>query len=107
MTFSIPYDGREEGDDAYAQYSVDWNWKIRGEWARSDQQGPGTAWWAYKGLDERAYSALLDAFGLTKDQAPLEKIITMSPKQLSEMGTRNPESYTLGDHRKASEVNYF
>lgn len=104
MTFSILYDGREEGDDAYAQYAIDWNWQILGQWARSERQGIAVKWETFSGLDEKAYQALLNTFGLNKEQAPLEKIIAMSPKDLAKIGIFDPRSNTIGNHRKASEV---
>lgn len=117
-TYSIHYDG-----DAY-QCSVDWNWKTLertlektpDQWARSDQDGPGGAWQTIKGLDNKAYRALLEHFGLEDyaDEFPMEKVIFMSPAELAaarrekeklhELEPKKMVSDTLGDHRSAEEV---
>jgi hypothetical protein len=83
--YSICYDGWEEGDDSYSAYAIDWNWRVYGEWARSDMGGPGTPWLTTQGLDDKAYKALLEHFGLQdySEEFPKEKIITMSPAKLA------------------------
>ncbi len=84
-TYSIRYNDREKGDDAYAQYAIDWSWKFQERWARSSTDGLGTRWYPQEGIDEKAYRALLQHFGLEDwaDEFPPEKIITMSPAKLA------------------------
>ena len=112
MTFSIVYCGRESGDDAYAQHAVDWDWNIKGKWAMSLRQGLGTMWDTAEGLDDNAYRAILQHFGLEgmSCELPAENIITMSPDELGrlrrrmEMEKRLPYkeiiSDTIGDHAR-------
>lgn len=107
MTFSIRYE-----TDGYTEYAVDWNWNIKGEWARSIKEGPGSQRVTIQGLDDRAYEAILDRFGLQdlREHLYLEKIITMSWEDLGRL-RRNLEgkywlpykeikSDTIGDHKE-------
>jgi len=55
-------------------------------------------------LDSVAYRNLLCVFDLSEFLS-LEQIATMSPAELTRLGKKDPESDTIGDHRKASEVN--
>lgn len=84
-------------------WSVDWK-SEEGFWKRYYKEIYRNEWEPQKSLDDYAYNAILERFGLSAQEFPLEKIITMSPKELTKIGTRNPKSYTLGDNRKASEV---
>ena len=83
MVYSVIYQ-REEQDD-YVTHAVDWNWNVKNEWVRSEKEG--TQWYTLQGLDEPAYDALLEHFGLEncKDELPLEKITKISWKKLGEM----------------------
>ncbi|OGJ16758.1 hypothetical protein A3K74_00900 [Candidatus Pacearchaeota archaeon RBG_13_33_26] len=83
MTFSIDYN-RKDGD-GYTKYAVDWNWEIRGRWARSEKEG--VRWNFIAGLDKEAYLAILQKFGLEDERKTLtlEKTITMSPERLGEI----------------------
>ena len=100
MTFSILYRGSDLDSDNL--YAVDWGWETPGVWARSEREG--VRWYVISGLDDRAYKALIDAFGLHEKQVGIEKIIVMSPRELTRIGTKDPISDTVGGHRKASEV---
>lgn len=85
-TYSIDYCSKEAGHDSYTQFAVDWNWKQKGQWARSIiEGGGGTPWVDYRGLDEEAYCAILVHFELQDwaGEFPMEKIIYMSPGQLA------------------------
>ena len=108
MTFSIDYN-RKDGD-GYTKYAVDWNWEIKGQWARSEKEG--VRWNFIAGLDKEAYLAILQKFGLEDERKTLtlEKTITMSPEEL---GRRRREkerlerlahkdiiSDTMRDHKK-------
>lgn len=108
MVFSIRYN-REE-DNGYTEYAVDWNWNIRGQWAMSDKEGLGSRWYTTSGLDEKAYEAILQHFGLEnyKSELPLEKIIMMSPNELGKIRREKEKlcrltykgiiSDTIGEH---------
>lgn len=105
MTFSIRY----ETDD-YTEYAVDWNWNIKGEWARSIKEG--SRWDTIQGLDDKAYKAILNHFGLQslEESLPLEKIITVSWEDLGRMRRDLEKKYglprqeiksdTLGDNKR-------
>lgn len=99
-TYSIRYNGWEEGDDAYAQYAIDWSWKFQERWARSNTDGPGTRWYPQEGIDEKAYRALLGRFGLENyaNEFPLERVITMSPAKLA--AARREKERLFGLERK-------
>jgi len=104
MTFSLSYDypaGEKREDIPHA---IDWDWEIPNSWARSEKDG--AKWIVYEGLDEMAYTSLLNAFGLQdqKEKLSIDKIIKMSPADLARAGTKNPISVTVGDHRPAFEV---
>ena len=111
-TYSIVY-YCEEGGNPNAQFAADWDWNVKGEWARSEKDGPGTAWITYTGLDEKAYQAILRHFDLEKwaEEFPIDRLIFMSPKELavarrkkeSECGLERKEmrSDTLGYHTLA------
>lgn len=77
-TFSVQYSGLHG-----ISCAVDWNWRYRGEWARSDKEGD-IQWMPLKGLDDEAHILLLDHFGLNLwiNEFPIEKIILMSPAEL-------------------------
>ncbi|MBI4981080.1 hypothetical protein HZC30_06005 [Candidatus Woesearchaeota archaeon] len=110
LAYSVLY-SVEGDDDAYA---VDWDWQIKGKWAHSCREyGLGHAWQNEGPLNEprhdsgkQAYRALLESFGLESraDEFSIDKIVAMSPAELAKAGGKDPESGTLGDHRKASEV---
>ena len=109
-TYSILYDGGEER----VQCAVDWDWRIKGKWARSDKDVSG-AWYTTEGLDDKAYQALLKHFGLEDyaDEFPMEKVISMNPAELAAARRKKEESYalkqkimvsdTIGSHRSAEE----
>ena len=108
-TYSILYDGEEEG----VQCAVDWDWRIKGKWARSDKDG--SRWYTTEGLDDKAYQALLKHFGLEDyaDEFSMKKIISMSDTKLTaarrekeklhRLEPKTMESHTLGSHRSAEE----
>ena len=108
-TYSVHYDG-----DDY-QCAVDWDWRIKGKWARSDKDGPGNRWHTIEGLDDRAHQSLLEHFGLEDyaDEFPMEKIKFMSPAKLAAARRKKEEVYvlerkamvsdTIGEHRPAEE----
>jgi len=103
MTYSVLY--HIEGDED--EWAVDWDWHERGRWARSFREnGLGHKWEYIGGMDERAYRALINHFRLEgrEREFPLGKIVKMSPARLAEISNTNPESHTLGDHRRALEV---
>ncbi len=76
-TFSITY--KSTNHEAYA---VDWNWRGGRTWNRSHREG--VTWTFLEGLDEDAYRAILERFGLSefRDELPMEKLRRMSPKKL-------------------------
>ena len=95
--FSINY--WVEGDNDY--FAADWY----GKWTYSCKEyGLGHAWNFFDEFPRHAYKAVLNAFELPEKDYPLEKIAKMSPKELALASGKNIESYTLGDHRTASEV---
>ena len=107
-TYSISYD---------VECAVDWDWRIKGKWARSDKDGPGgVRWYTTEELDDKAYQALLKHFWLEDyaDEFPMEKIISMSPEELAEarrekeklheLEPKKMVSDTIGSHRSAEEV---
>jgi len=113
--YSVVYNSNETGHDAHAQFAVDWDWEVRGQWARSVREGLGTAWESSKGLDKEAYPALLDHFGLTdwESEYPAGRIITMCPEELLrerrvkeklyDLPRKEMCSDTIGDHRAPAE----
>lgn len=106
-TYSILY--YEEG----VQCAVDWDWRIKGKWARSDKDG--SKWYTTKGLDDKAYRALLEHFGLENyaDEFPMKKIISISETKLAaarrekeklhRLKRKKMVSATIGSHRSAEE----
>jgi hypothetical protein len=93
--------------------ALDWNWpdSKKRKWTMSERDsgasmGPGPWHNAGTELNEEAYLVLLEHFGLEgrKDAFPMEKGSYMSPAELAKAGSKDPESYTLGDRRRASEV---
>ena len=78
--FSILYTPKE--GDLYSQYAADWNWSGDSTWNRSYREG--MTWSFLEGLDEDAYMAILDRFGLSKfrNELPIEKVRRMSPVEL-------------------------
>ena len=107
MTFSIRYDSEEGG---YTELAADWDWNVRGQWAMSDKEGLGSEWHTFKGLDKRAYEAILQHFGLVdyKSEFPVEKVIAISPYELGRIRREKEKlhglehicikSDTLGEH---------
>ena len=114
-TYSILYDGGEKGDSTFVQCAVDWDWRIPDQWARSDKDGSGGAWYTTEGLDDKAHRALLKHFGLEDytDEFPMEEVIFMSPTELAAARREKEKSYvlkrkimisdTIGSHRSAEE----
>ena len=108
MTFSIRYE--TEGEGSYTELAVDWDWNIKRQWAMSDKEGPGSRWYATKGLDKRAYEAILQHFGLGdyESEFPIEKVIAMSPEELGKARREKERCHglehisimsdTLGEH---------
>jgi len=108
-TYSIVY-YCEECSNPYAQFAADWDWNVKGEWARSEKDGPGGKWVTSTGLDEKARQAILRHFGLEEwgEEFPIGDLIFRSPKELaatrrrkeSECGLLKKEmrSDTLGYH---------
>lgn len=84
MTFSVKYD--EHTNNKYQQ-GVDWDWQVKGEWARSYKEGTSQKWVVEKGLDIASYEALITHFGLEdlKDQLPLDELITKSWQELGQI----------------------
>lgn len=122
MTYSIIYE-RPENTNPYETSAIDWNWRIKGKWARSEKEGPGHKWYKCPGLDKPAYHALMKHFGLD-DEVPLENIVSifglddelslrsivsMSPDKLGEIRRKKEKTFnlprkeiasdTMGDHR--------
>ena len=95
MTFSIRYSSKH--NEGYTEYAVDWNWNIKGEWARSEKEGLGGQWNTIPGLDEEAYETIIKHFGLTdfKDNFPLENIINMSWEKLGIERRTREKKYAL------------
>ena len=110
QTFSIFFNVKDDEDT----YAADWNWKVPAGWGISCREyGLGHAWGFLGGIKDKnlddnvkqsAYLGLLEQFGISSDSLTLEQLAETSPQELAKLGTKNPESYTLGDHRKASEV---
>lgn len=115
-TYSIDYMSPDHDlHNPYGREAVDWDWIVKGEWARSEMGMPGTQWRTEKGFDAAAYKALLEHFGLEQwpDNFPPERIIFMSPGDLAR-ARRNKEdefqlprkemtSDTIGYHAKAED----
>lgn len=81
--YSFHYDFPENDDGT--EYAVDWNYYFAKKWNRSDREyGLGHQWYRHE-LDERAYTALLEHFGLSAwpDEFPLDKIQSLSPRELA------------------------
>jgi len=116
IVFSIPFDLEEE-DSIWA---VDWDWHGSGSWEVSRRDyGVGHAWESWGPIvkmdvkhnthnlkiSSQALLGLLRSFGISlSDTLTPDKIFRMSPRELARLGTKDPESYTLSDHRRASEV---
>lgn len=92
-----------EDDDA--THSLDWSWKINGEWTLSSKEYFGTRW-DFDGrlftgspheISACAHHALLAHFGLEKwtDQFPIEKICKMSPEELLTARREKEKQYNL------------
>ena len=108
MTFSIRYNSKHS--EAYTEYAVDWDWKFRNQWARSEKDG--IKWYPMEGLDKESYRAIIRKFGLEEERKTLtlEKIITISPKKLGRMRRKKEKSEglpykeiisdTVGDHER-------
>ncbi len=77
-TFGVRYSARNG-----ILCAVDWDWRYRRQWARSDKEGD-IQWIPLKGLDDEAALLLLDHFGLLLwiSEFPIEKVIIMSPAEL-------------------------
>ncbi len=104
MTFSILYTPEEK--DSYTEYAVDWNWNVKGEWARSYKEGLGGRWITIRGLDEDAYEALLERFGLEDygNELPLERIIKLSPHELGRIRRQKEKEHGLEYKEIASDT---
>jgi len=98
LMFSIQY--LPKRDDYYA---VDWGY-VKGKWTTSNKELYQIRWFFEDNFDEHAYEAVLETFGLFKQNFTLENVVKMSPRELARVGTLNPLSNTLGDYRYASEV---
>jgi|SRR3989338_2477690 len=100
--YSLYYNVGEEQD----YYALDWNWQKERKWTISTKGYCSNKWENLGELDEIAYKTLLEHFGLEKreNEFSIDKIAKMSPLELAKIGGKNPLSYTIGDHRKASEV---
>jgi len=109
-SFSVEYPAVEEDKIAAA----DWNLWVRGRWIRS-WKGKYSIYWHQEDdggvLDQPAYEAILQRFGLEsyKAELPLGKVQLMSPSAL--LAYRRAKglpvqivlSDTPGDHRSAEE----
>lgn len=107
--YSVVYISNESGHDAYAQFAVDWSWNVRDRWARSVKEGLGDAWETcpgLPGLDEEAYRALLEHFGLKdwSDEFPVERIISMNPRQLAAARRKKESKYHLERKEMVSDT---
>ena len=114
--YSILYISQKSGHDAWAEFAVDWDWKVPNKWARSIKEGPCNGWETYPGLDEEAYRALLSHFGLEgwADEFPVEMVISMNPLQLAAVRRKKEYKYhlkrkemisdTLGYHVSAEAI---
>jgi len=115
--YSVVYISHESGHDIYAQFAVDWSWKVRDRWAPSVKEGLGDTWETCPaGLDEEAYRALLEHFGLKdwSDEFPVERIVSINPRQLATERRKKESKYhlerkemvsdTLGGHVPAEMV---
>ena len=107
MVFSVDFVVAEDNDD----FAVDWDYSKRGEWSLSCKERFTSVYkWHIVGdmrtsiYGELAYHAILSKFRLSPEKYSLDDVSKMSPKQLSELGTRNPVSDAAGDGRRASEV---
>jgi len=95
-------------------YAADWNWLKHNRWAYSVRQaGLGNARVNQGNLNEAAYRALLQHFGLQawRQEFTLLRVMGMSPAKLAEARRRkerlyglkplNMVSQTMGDRRPA------
>lgn len=112
-TYSILYSD-PEGDIFYAEHAVDWNWMVPRQWTISNKE-IGGGWYPEKKLNHRAYRVLLEHFGLDYYEVSLERIIFMSPAELTAHRREKEEKYglerkeiinqRLGDHQPAEVFN--
>ncbi len=100
LTFSILYDNGSGFDAA-----VDWN-REKQQWDRSERLGLGGSWETYPGLDEQAYRALMERFGLSwwVEEFPMERIAFMSPKALDAERRKKEKDYSLPTQRIISDT---
>jgi hypothetical protein len=90
--------------------ALDWCWPNpqKRTWTTSEKDSYSSGPWHSTGqeVDEAAYNELLVHFGLggRRDEFPLHRALYMSPSELARAGGKDPESYTIGDRRRASEV---
>ena len=100
-TFSLSY-SIGDGDC----HVIDWKWRGNKGWVRSVKEYTSSTWEEEGELNQVAYEALLKHFGLEERAAkfPIDKIATMSPKKLARIGGKDPQSSTVGDNRRASQV---
>lgn len=95
-------------DSQLNKVAADWD-SNRGKWTVSEKKYLSVSWAPEGDLltardQELAYSFLLQSFGLKPINFPLAKINKLSPRQLSEFGSNDPISSSIGDVRLASEV---
>ena len=95
LAYSILYCDPEQ--DGYTQCAIDWSWRFKNQWARSEKDGPGSQQISIEGLNKKAYQALLKHFGFetfTKE-FPIEKIIKMSPAKLAKIRRQKEKIHGL------------
>ena len=109
-TYSVVFSG------VYGSRAVDWSWKIKNKWARSEKNG--SRWTHTEGLDKRAHIELLKHFGLKwwADEYPVGRIISMNPRQLvrerrekesaHDLKKMEIKSMTLGYHARAEDHDF-
>lgn len=105
MTYSILYSSGSI-QNSYSANAIDWSWKIKGEWARSDKDGLGCRWYTTEGLDTEAYQALLKHFGLAQwaEEFPLERIKKMDSGELARERRKKEKEYKLPKIEMASDT---
>ena len=90
--------------------ALDWCWPDpqKKKWTTSEKDSYSSGAWHSTGgeVNEAAYNELLEHFGLggRRDEFPLHRALYMSPSELARAGGEDPASYTIGDRRRASEV---
>lgn len=110
-TYSIYYLHEGEG----SQFALDWDFGRRGEWSATEKEYGSARWCNHHETDKKMREVLLAHFGLTdwKDEYPIGKIKSMSPRELASerrqkekklgLSRNNMQSDTVGFHIDAED----